>query len=628
VLQVLGVVVSLMRSLLVLLVLVVLPASASAADAPCTRTWAGGDTGGWNTAANWAPAGVPGPTDVVCIPTAGTSTTVNTPLTVRAVRSERPLLLTQTLTVDDAAETSTATALTLGTADLLGTGDWAIGALTWNHGGVIAGPGTLTVTGSASVPAGSVVIGDGRTVIFQGPSVVDTDITFSGTATFVNRGAMTGTLGDSWSAPAADGGTPVLVNDTGASMTKTGGAGNANVGTGILRVLNLGTFEDSQPEVSGYLSIDNGVPTPGVPSTGVFRNIRMSGPQELGPGVVLDGVRFDSGGDTTYPYDEPLTITGGAWEGASTTFDAPITLAGTIRFWYGRITAPRVTQPAGGSINQEASVVVDAPRVEIGGTFGIEGTGCGSPVNVGRRAVWEVTGTLTLLTASCTLFNVSESPADEAARIVNRGTLVKQGTGTATVEPVLVNDGLLDIRSGTLSARRFEQTPDGTLRFGVNGATAGSGYGVLSTTALRYSGRLEAVLGGGYVPAPLARHNVLASTLANRSGLFHATSLAGLTLDESAAANIGLVAPPAAAARSAATVADTTPSAAEPPSVPPLAPAAAPLASLAVPVRTVAPGRRAKPAGKAGRKAVRTGKRARDRRARSRAARVRSRRAR
>ena len=112
------------------------------------------------------------------------------------------------------------------------------------------------------------------------------------------------------------------------------------------------------------------------------------------------------------------------------------------------------------------------------------------------------------------------SVIDESTTFYNRGLIVKQTTSNFTFDPLLVNDGVIDIQLGRITAPRYEQTPDGTLRFGIGGTGAASTYGALTSSRFNYGGRLEAVLTGGFTPAPGNRFDVISSATASRSGAF------------------------------------------------------------------------------------------------------------
>src|SRR5688500_10330356 len=82
---------------------VMLGATPSAAAPTCTKTLA--TSGGWATASNWSPAGVPTAGDYVCIPE-GRTATLNAARTVDGVSILGRLAGTGALTVSDTGAAS------------------------------------------------------------------------------------------------------------------------------------------------------------------------------------------------------------------------------------------------------------------------------------------------------------------------------------------------------------------------------------------------------------------------------------------------------------------------------------------------------------------------------------------
>lgn len=528
--------------------LAALPASAAAAD--CTKTWDGPATGAnWNTAANWAPDGIPGADDVVCVG-AGTSTALAANVTVRAVRVDGTLThsYSYALTLTDTAEPSSiATYVKQGLVDTAGTLD--IADMTW-QGGSISGAGTTTFSGTYAV-LGNVnfpSVGAGHTLVTAGDgSFTSYGLGLGDGARWINRGAATG-QGGSFS-----GGT--FHNEPGASLTKTAGTGSWSLG---MPTDNDGTITRVDDASLGrvYVSGDDGLE-----SNGTFTGVSLSGTHRLGPDAVLNqvynsaDVRLTPG--ATYTLTD-FTSGGGTIAGR----DATIVLAGDSWAYYGRIgddntldpegQAARIVVPEGSSLLWTAAMGFYARRFITAGEVRIEETGLGRPLEtLGSRMVWENTGTIEVLAGLLPM-------NDEGQRLVNRGTILKTGTGNLSVQIKLVNDGLVDIQRGRITASRFEQTADGILRFGLGGTSAASQHGVLTATVFRYSGRLEATLDAGYVPAAGARHSVIASTRTARSGEFLSQALSGLFLEEVGTSALAVTAPAAAVAAPFAAAATTT----------------------------------------------------------------------
>ena len=205
----------------------------------CTVNWDGGAlTTSWHDAANWSPDGLPGPSDVVCIPAGITvvhSSWITT--TVSAIASEGGLdLAGGTLEITDES--------TIGTFDLGTNGSTFTGAgnltvdnvFTWTQG-TLAGAGVLTVAAAAT---GS--ISGANAKILDRHLVNEGELTWSdglivlhglaGGGLLDNAGTFTISGDDSalW----YDGGTtPKITNRAGATILKTGTATATLGGSGV-----------------------------------------------------------------------------------------------------------------------------------------------------------------------------------------------------------------------------------------------------------------------------------------------------------------------------------------------------------------------------------------------------------
>jgi hypothetical protein len=109
---------------------------------------------------------------------------------------------------------------------------------------------------------------------------------------------------------------------------------------------------------------------------------------------------------------------------------------------------------------------------------------------------------------------------------------------------------------GLLDVDRFEQTPNGTLRFDIGGSST-TQYGRLSATTFLYSGRLESTLSGGFTPSAGDVFSVI--TASTRSGLFHSLGLTGVTLDDGGGNTISLAGAPVPGAKAAPSAAVVAP---------------------------------------------------------------------
>jgi len=518
--------------------LVVAPA-ASAAE-PCTKTWSGPATGDWSLGTNWTPEGVPGAADVVCIG-AATDTTVDAAFTIATLRSEGIVRISgnsSDLTITAASEPSSIDEFHLVAAGLYGDADVTIRRLFWGAtftGIEMGGAGTTTVTEYHELGDANQYLLEGRTLVTEGTGTWSPNAFRAyGDALWINRADVAYTGGGSLSVTVVAEETPVFRNEAGASVTKSG-SGNRRIS---LAVENDGVIEDPAGlGEDGYLAVGE---ASGV-SSGEFLGVRVEGDHVLADGVLLrDTLVLD---DSVVAPGATVEMDGGEIYGGEIVGPGTIVLSGELTATFGRFGDARslVVVPVGAHLLWTAAMHFEPRRFETHGTVEITGTGAGHPTGTfGERMVWENTGTLILHDGWLPVF-----AEDERARILNRGTIVKTSTDTLEVEPTIVNDGLVDVQLGRLEANRFEQTANGTLRFGIEGESARTEHGELLASQLRYSGRLEAELRNGYEPPENAYLNVIAASASNRSGEFLSTSLAGLTLDETGGSSIALLGPEA-----------------------------------------------------------------------------------
>jgi hypothetical protein len=131
----------------------------SAQAGPCdvaTKTWdRGAGTDSWHDAANWAPDGVPGSSDHVCIPAGspGTLVTTSSAVTVASVEAAKDLRVQSPLTLTSTGQASLFSALLDLRSDLAGDADRTVaGTLDWRSG-IISGSGVTTVSDGGSLVA-------------------------------------------------------------------------------------------------------------------------------------------------------------------------------------------------------------------------------------------------------------------------------------------------------------------------------------------------------------------------------------------------------------------------------------------------------------------------------------------
>lgn len=617
----LEVVVVVRRALIAAVTVLALAPAAASAQAPCTKTYV---SGAWNAATSWSPTGLPGAGDVVCIGPAATELVANATVDVRAIRSERPLRNTAAMTLNDPAEPSTFTALTTGAAftaaadieagsvtitsatsiagDVVadavriqsaftlggdletttlthvsglmsGDGDVRAETMVWN-GGQLAGAGTTTVSSRHEFLGNlsGLQLRSGRKLVTHGTGLWSGNMTAFGEAVWTNHAAVTIT-GGSLGGTVENGARPELRNAPGGAIVRAAG----NYSMSGVAVDNDGLIEAT----ANAITINQAA---GV-SSGRFVGISLAAePLRVGADAVIE--RMSVSGvlilpdDTTFEIAD-LTISGGEILGRTT-----LVLRGHFWAYYGQVGAGGMTMilPTGATMEWTHAFGLYAKRFESYGDVTVTETGLGRPNTTwGSRTVWENFGRITLVSG---LFPTL--PDDEAARIVNHGTITKTGTGTITIRPVIVNDGVVDIQRGQITATRFEQSSNGTLRFDIGG-TGNNEFGRLSAGAFLYSGRLEATRPAGFTPAPGTRWTVVAATQANRSGLFHAVATPGFALDEAAASGLALVAAAASVAPGTPGVAAAPAASADPGTAAPATPTAPGTAAPAAPAAGVLP---------------------------------------
>ncbi len=537
--------------MLAIAVLIALVPAAHAQQAPCTKTWDGPASGPWATAASWQPDGVPGTADVVCAG-AGTAITFTTATSVAAIRSQGSLIgsgSSSTLTLTSPTEPSSLAAFTM-VRTTAHDAPLEVGSFVWD-GGPLNGAGTLTVTGSTHFKgdSSSLTLGAGHGLVTAGTGIHDATMTMGLGATWTNSAAIgfaSGSVGASAGVPR-----PVLTNAASGSFTRSSGTSTISI-TPLIE--NDGVISAAQG--LGRFSINDGAPAA---SSGLFEGVILSAepaaPLRLAQGAAINRVRLD--GDVVLPPGGTVAMTDVTPFGGVVRGDGILILRGTIARGVGsdfgtfgslgRPDTPLVILAEGATLTSDAALRIGSHRFEIepGATLVLERTGANETSNWFNRGIVENRGTVRLHSGAYLPDNgtTATNGTDEGGLFINRGLVVKETNGSFDFRPQLLNDGVVQIDRGTLTARRFEQTPDGVLRFDIGGTTAGSGHGVLSAGTLRHQGRIEATLTSGFTPAAGSRFNVITAGVANRSGAFTSSALAGLTLDETQNANIGLVAP-------------------------------------------------------------------------------------
>ena len=202
----------------------------------------------------------------------------------------------------------------------------------------------------------------------------------------------------------------------------------------------------------------------------------------------------------------------------------------------------RLTIGAGGVLNWSSGRFAEGSSlsVEVGGLANLATAGgkeLGGPLANAGQVVW-TGGSLTLMNDAATwkgaIVNsgVWETQGDLSmgqywvnnySSFQNNGTLRKpSGNGTATMDVVFYNQGIIEQLSGIWTFGRNFSLTEGTVLFGLSGDAAFGRINLTGTASL--AGRLAARLLNGYVPATnrtfqVMSYGVVAGTFTDYSGL-------------------------------------------------------------------------------------------------------------
>ena len=497
-----------------------------AASAPvCTATWdGGGATDSWNLAANWDTNILPGAGANVCIPAGGRAEHTSGTTMIASLQGGGTVLLAggQLQITADTDAALQHFEMTGGT--LTGAGRFAVsGDFSWT-GGSLAGSGTTEVQSGATLligPAGGTVFLDGgRTLRVAGTATWSAGaIALQGTSLFDVMGTLranseTGQISNS-------GGLDAQVH-VGGTLRKDTGTGTTVIGA---LIDNDGTVSAQ----TGTLRLDRGVPT--AVQTGSFgatdasAHVRLGALFSqflLGPGATLTGgVELVLG---VFTVSGPVTVSGQGNKISSGDILGGGTLSVTGELvWVGGSMAGTGTTAIRGS---------GQLSIEAAASFGVE-LEDSRTLRVEGNATW-LNGAVRLDDAArIENLGVFDARADGAqmtafasrdAEFFNGGTLTKTtGTGTVNVTVPLINDGLLDVRSGRLRVdesfgNAHSQTRDGRQHVQVRGPLAGTNFGVLQVPGkARLNGTLE-IETTGFSPALNAEVKVI--EYGSRSGEF------------------------------------------------------------------------------------------------------------
>jgi hypothetical protein len=446
-----------------------LPAGASARTPACTIYWSGAVSHAWSTPANWSlsddgpGAGrTPEASDVVCISDAparrraalGSDTTA----TIAGIEWPASGSLTPALTVKGSLAVGTAPAampsviaVLSDSGTLTSAAGEQLGAGTLRLTGDLDGPGSLTVSGAASLSGARLGgAGAGADLILEGAASDDAAVSFGNGSTLENAGTLTLTDGATFADADFDGNQ--LINDATGTVqylgADSGGSGRLDVPS-----TNAGTIDS----VEGTLTLSGGNGAAG-PDTGTFSAA------SVGAEVDLGGTRTEATGAML---SGPGTI---ALDGDTTFAASQIVNAGTLAI------SGIVQIPATVSIATNNSLSLDADLGGGGllisnGPAVISGLALGS-LTTSFRAVFNrttsVTGPIDMTNGS-TLFNQGTMTLSAGAAIrpnlpgdTSAGTVVNESSATITsegssiapsveIDLPLTNDGRIIAAAGGLA---------------------------------------------------------------------------------------------------------------------------------------------------------------------------------
>jgi hypothetical protein len=531
------------------------------AAAPGTTVyWLGGNAD-FNTPADWSTGAVPGPSDVVYI---GPGKTVsftsgdNTRVT--------------TLYVDGTLNVSGGT-LSVGTS--AGSSN-----LNLTNGGMLAGVGTITDSGTASWSGGA--IAESATVNFNGASTINGNVALQGQATLGGSGSTTlsgGTL--------AIGGSPTL-NFASVPFQWSGGQidllGNTLTNKGFVTITpaagmqiaaNTGYLGGTAQNLGGTFANQGAIVEQGSGSIGLADNVLLSnvGSYEFAADTgLVQGTSIGAASSGTI-LNAGLFIKSAGTGTSDIQNGLPFTNSGTVQVGTGTLDIDDATDESGGTLtegiwyvvgtgalnlNGGAAVTTIAASVSVtldgstasfanlaglatnDGTFTIKSgynlittsatfTNAGA-VTIGASSTLKGTGSFTYIqtAGTTTLAGGVLDPAQLLAVQINGGTL----TGSGTIQGSLTNSGTFtpggDGTVGTVNITGgYTQTANGILKIDIAGNSPGQFDQVNVSGMTNPGGTLDVQTTGGFSPQLSQFFDVVTSTSFNGTFPTTHTSLTG-----------------------------------------------------------------------------------------------------
>jgi hypothetical protein len=316
---------------------------------------------------------------------------------------------------------------------------------------------------------------------------------------FINDGALSVT----------GGGLTVSPDGTNATFTN---AGSINVSSGqTLTITNSETFNPGTGTVAGNILIDNAFIGSGTLLGATVTLVNAT--EAVGANLVNAGLIVAEGGSGSNP---------------NNTFDGTFTNAGGGTF----------EVEGGGSFGIWSSDVGFATGFTNSGT--IEFSSDTTNVAYDGAAISVTKGTITnAATGQIDFFNGSGGARAINAPVVNQGLIEVSGIDV-TQTGGLTDSGNIQVLGGTFTVNgKLSTSSSATTVFGIGGATADSGYGVLSVPSATgnsagLAGTLGTVLLNGFLPTSGEKFNLL--SYASHSGSFSGSLFAdgnGITFTSS-----------------------------------------------------------------------------------------------
>jgi len=477
---------------------------------PCSRTWTGAAGDGlWQTAGNWTPVGVPGPTDNVCIGGAFVVTLSAGAHTINALE----ITSTGLFTISGGS-------LSIASASTIGSGGFTL------SGGEFSGAGNLTVSGLFTWTSGT-LSGTGATNANGGMNISGADfkslgrnLNNAGTATWSGTGrirAGNSTFNNQVGALFnAQNDQPFVHEFGGAPVFTNAGTFRKSVGTGTTTFSGV-PFNNNNATIdvqSGTLVLASG----GTSTSGTF--------------TVATGAIFDLTGVSTHTYTGTYTGTG----------------AGTIRLSGGTIAIGMAgaTFNFSGSLFQWTGGTLTGSGILTNAstsTLNISGADFKTldvTLNNAGTATWSGTGRIRA--GDSVAFNNQASALFNAQNdqqfvhefggppvFNNAGTFRKSvGTGTTTFNNVTLNNSsTVEVQSGTLSFISAGGTSTGTFTTATGTSFAFTG-GTQTLNGATFTGTGLGRIAGGTVivnGTVTAENFELASGTLDGAGTFASTVL-------------------------------------------------------------------------------------------------------